>query len=423
MHLGAFSAYLFSMAEAEVIKYGDSKVTLRKRSDGNLIVSWREDGRLMKSTRADSEKTREWAKRKVRELGARSGMRWVSPGAGDRLLWLERIAGGGPEAAPLLADLEEAVAILAGRGTLREAARWFVESTPAGAERVTLAVAVGRFVAFYKAHHPRDTVCGPKSELEALAKVEGQRLLREVDAALLGVHVRRGTPEPVARTVRNRVSYWGLFFNWCKKNSLWPMGMPTPAAGVKRPRKVVKSPEIFTPEQGLLLARTVLAKYPQHLAYVVLAGWLGCRPTECVRLVWTDVDFEQNLLHVRAEVARKVARERWIPMPPRVAALLKACKESRRKRAGRAERLCRLRAQVDVSRVAREAGLVWSIDVLRHSRITYRLQETRDIGQVAEESGNSPSEIRASYKRPIPPGVAEKWWAVLEQVEARDWVG
>jgi hypothetical protein len=82
-----------------------------------------------------------------------------------------------------------------------------------------------------------------------------------------------------------------------------------------------------------------------------------------------------------------------------------------------------LRAQVDVSAVARAAGLKWSIDVLRHSRITYRLQETRDIGLVAEESGNSPGEIRASYKRPIPPGQAERWWQVLDEVEARDWEG
>jgi integrase len=411
VHAGAFSAFLFGMAEAEVFKYADAKVTLRKRGDGNLIASWREDGRMMKSSRADSEKTREWARRKVRELGARTGMKWVSPAQGDRLLWLERIAGGGPESARVLADLEEAMATLAGRGTLREAARWFVDSTPAGAERVTLADAVGRFVAFYKAHHPRDTVCGPKSELEGLAKAEGGRLLREVDADLLGRHVRRG--KPVVRTVRNRISYWVLFFNWCKGNALWPEGRKTPAAGVKKPRKVMKSPEIFTPEHGALLLRTVAEKCPQHLAYAVLAGWLGLRPSECVRMEWADLDFEQGLVHVRAEVARKVARERWLPMTPQVAALLKGCQQARRNRAGRRERVCRLRAQVEVSAVARAAGMVWSIDVLRHSRITYRLQETRDIGLVAEESGNSPGEIRASYKRPIPPGEAEKWRAVL----------
>jgi integrase len=133
-------------------------------------------------------------------------------------------------------------------------------------------------------------------------------------------------------------------------------------------------------------------------------------------VTWDDVDWRQGLLHVRAEVAKKVARERWVPLSPAAVDWLRWCQEMPRPRKGRMERICRLRSQVDVSRVARAAGLVWSIDVLRHSRITYRLQETRDIGLVAEESGNSPGEIRASYKRPVPPGEWQKWDAVIAMV-------
>jgi integrase len=407
------------MAEAEVFKYGDAKVTLRKRGDGFLLASWREDGRVRKSSRADSVKTREWAARKAREIDAKTGARWVPPAAAERLAWLERMAGGGEAAGRLLGDMEEAMRTLDGRGTLREAARWFVESTPAGAERVTLKEAVGRFLVFYESHHPRSTLSGVRSELNAGAGEFGGLLLREVSAEVLGKHARRG--EAAIRTVRNRISYWGLFFNWCKANALWPEGRRTPAQGMKKPRKEIKAPEIFTPEEGLVLLRAVLKDCPQHLAYAILAGWLGCRPSECVRIDWTDVDFTHNLLHVRAEVAKKVGRERWIPMPERVAWMLDQCLHARRKQSGRKERLCRLRAQVDVSAAGRKAGLNWSIDVLRHSRITYRLQELHDIGKVAEESGNSPSEIRASYKRPIPPGEAERWFAVLEKVTPEDW--
>lgn len=420
MQSGAFSAYLLGMGEAEIFRFGDAKVTLRKRGDGNLIASWWEEGRMRKSSRADSQKTRDWALRKARELGGKTGMRWVSPAAGDRLEWLERIAGGGPEAGRLLADVEEAMRELDGRGTLREAARFWVANTPRGAERLTLAEAVERFVRFYKSHHPRMTWNGPKSELEALVEAAGGLLLSAVDSALLTRHTRRGGA--AVRTVRNRCSYWSLFFNWCKDHGLWPEGRKTPAQLLKRPKKLVKSPEIFTPEDGAVLVRAVLEKCPQHLGYAIVAGWLGCRPSECVRLTWADVDFEQGLVHVRAEVARKVSSERWVPMSAEVKRLLAECQAARRKRSGRKERVCRLRAQVEVSKAAREAGLVWSIDVLRHSRITYRLQETRDIGLVAEESGNSPSEIRASYKRPIPPGQWERWARVLDGVRARDWV-
>jgi hypothetical protein len=57
----------------------------------------------------------------------------------------------------------------------------------------------------------------------------------------------------------------------------------------------------------------------------------------------------------------------------------------------------------------------WPQDVLRHSYITYRLQVLKNIDVVAEEAGNSPREIRDSYKRPIPPGVGEKWFAVVDE--------
>jgi integrase len=427
VHWGAFFVFLFFMGEgserkkAEVFEFAGAKVTLRQRADGYLIAAWREDGRVRKSSRADTEETRVWARRKARELGAASGKQWVSPAAGERMAWLERIAGGGADAvARLLGDVEEALKMLEGRGSLREAARCFLVHEPVTARDARLAEAVERFLKFYAAHHPRMTVNGPRSELGHLAKESPGLRLLDVTPEMLGRHTRRG--EAAVRTVRNRISYWVLFFNWCAENGLWPEGKKSPALKVKKPRKLVKAPVVFWPEEGRMLVAAVLAGCPQHLGYAVLAGWLGLRPSECVRMDWGDVDFAQGLVHVRAEVARKVGRERWVPMTAEVARILQECKESRRKASGRKERICRLRAQVDVSRVARDAGLAWSIDVLRHSRITYRLQETRDIGMVAEESGNSPSEIRASYKRPIPPEMWRKWEAVLVTVEARDWV-
>jgi len=401
------------MAEAEVFEFSGARVTLRKRGDGNLIACWREDGRMRKSSRADTDKTRAWARRKARELGMATGRQWISPAEGERLQWLERIAGGGAEAVTgLLADVEEARKLLAGRGSLRDAVRCFLEHEPKTLQDARLGATVEKFVEFYEAHHPRMTVNGPKSELGHLARQAPGLRLTEVTAELLSNHVRRGAA--AVRTVRNRISYWVLFFGWCRDHEIWPAGRRLPTAMVKKPKKLVKSPEIFTPRQGAMLLKTVREECPQHVGYVILAGWLGLRPSECVRVEWSDVDWTQRLVHVRAEVARKVSSERWVPMTPAVLRALDAHMHAPRKQAGRLTRVCRLRAQVEVSRVARAAGLQWSIDVLRHSRITYRLQETRDIGQVAEESGNSPGEIRASYKRPIPPGVWEEWEAVME---------
>lgn len=386
-----------------------------------MAVRWREDGKWRTTTRIDWEEAKTWAKGKAKQLDAASGAQWVTAAGREQLEWLRRIAGGAEGVPAVLSHLEAAGKALGGElGRLAEAARWWASQGGETMRGVTMKVAVAEFMADYEGKHPKITVRGVKSELGAFAGKFPEVLLEHVTAEMLGAHVRRGGV--ANRTVRNRHSYWILFFNGAIARQWWPRSAPVPIAGVKREKPVRKSPEIFTPEEGARLLVAVAEREPQHLAYLLVAGWLGCRPSECQRLLWEDFDFEEGVLHVRAEVARKVMAERWVPVPGRLLALLKECRDARRKGGGKREHVCRLKAQNMVSEVARGIGLKWSIDVLRHSRITYRLQETHDIGKVAEESGNSPSEIRASYKRPIPPGRWELWGKALDGVVVRDWV-
>ena len=408
------------MSDAESVNYGAAEVTIRKRADGRLALKWRENGKWMNTTRLDAEKARAWAKRKVRELDAASGAQWVSPAAREHLEWLRRLAGGAEGVPGLLAHVETALGAVQGvPERLAEAARWWMAQGGATMRRMTVRDAIAAFLAEYAKLHPSITVRGPKSELLAFSTAHGDLLLEDLRPELLRGHVERGGV--AKRTMANRHSYWTLFFAWAVRSQVWPRGTPAPIAEVRRRKPDRKAPEIFTPEEGRRLLAAVSAEEPQHVAYLVVAGWLGCRPFECQRLLWSDLDEEHGLLHVRAEVARKVAAERWVPVPRRALEILLGCREAVRKRAGKAGHVCRVKSQNVVSEVARRLGLRWSIDVLRHSRITYRLQETGNIGLVAEESGNSPAEIRASYKRPIPPGRWQGWMAALEAGFASDW--
>jgi len=408
------------MAERESISYGGTSIAIHVRGDGRIALRWREDGRWRTTTRLDMEDAKTWARVKAREIDTTRGAQWVTPAAREQLAWLRRIAGGAEAVPTLLSHLESAVAALGGTaGKLPDAARWFAAQGGESMRDVTMKVAVKEFLVSYERKHPTITVRGVKSELSAFARQHPNVPLSEVKADMLATHIRRGGV--ANRTVRNRHSYWILFFNGAIAEHWWPRNSPAPIAGVKREKPVRKSPEIFTPAEGVLLIRAVSAEAPQHLAYLLIAGWLGCRPFECQRLLWSDVDFDQSLLHVRADVARKVAAERWVPIPVELLGLLRECRDARRKAAGKRDHVCRLKAQNAVSEIARRTGLKWSIDVLRHSRITYRLQELHDIGRVAEESGNSPSEIRSSYKRPIPPGRWQQWMDALQAAVPGDW--
>lgn len=408
------------MQERESVSYGGTKIALNVRGDGRIAVRWREDGKWRTTTRLEMEDAKKWARVKARELETARGAQWVTPAAKEQLEWLRRLAGGAEGVPALLSHMEAALSVAKDAGRLAEAARWFIAQGGAEMQNVTVRVAVADFLAEYERKHPVITVRGPRSELKAFVVGHGHVMLEGITPGMLGEHIARGGAGK--RTMANRHSYWTLFFNWAIKGNRWPRATPPPIANVTRKKPDKKAPDIFTPEEGRALLAAVSGKEPQHLAYLIVAGWLGCRPFECQRLLWSDLDEVQSLLHVRADVARKVGAERWIPVPEAVMRLLVECREAVRKRAGKKTHICRLKSQNMVSEIARRLGLTWSIDVLRHSRITYRLQEIHDIGRVAEESGNSPSEIRASYKRPIPPGRWVQWMAALEAAVPGDWV-
>jgi integrase len=65
--------------------------------------------------------------------------------------------------------------------------------------------------------------------------------------------------------------------------------------------------------------------------------------------------------------------------------------------------------------LARDAGLRWKKNALRHSFISYRLAEVQDTAKVALEAGNSPQMIFKHYRELVRPVEAKKWFAI-EQV-------
>ncbi len=413
-----------------VIQVGAAVIKLYPRGNGKVSLSWSEGGRGRRTTRNNMEAATAWAKAKAKQLSGATGARWVAPAAADRIGWLETLAGGPEAAARLLAALEEAKAALGGDLTeIGKAAAWYAKHGPPAVERQTVHEAVEAFVLEYESHHPSSTYRPVRSELRSFAAKYGTMDLIVVGHSELSNHVFRAGAEgpPAKRTVRNRIAAWTTFFRRCEALGWWPEGKKHPSSTVKRPRLDDVAPPIFTPEVAGRLLALIEAEARQHLPFLLIAGWLGCRPSECQRLRMDDFDFKAALLHVRASVARKTQRERWVPMAPALARRLKSLfaedadgalgARAEGGRRGAKGMACRHHSREAISAMARERGVieVWPPDVLRHSFITYRLQVTGSIDKTAEEAGNSPAEIRASYRRPIPPGVAETWWSVLEE--------
>ena len=398
-----------------------------------VAVAWNEAGVAKRTTRSSWDEARKWAKAKAATLDASTGARWVTPAAAERLAWLDRlsgVSGGGDEPGRLLADVEAALGLLAevtgqasdGRTVrLEEAVRWFVESGMAGARKMTLAAAAEGYIGEYEGHHESASARPMRSELRTLVarlSVDGRgdMPLTDLTQAMLADHVRRGDPAP--RTIRNRVAVWTTFLRRAQALEWWPDGRRLPTAALKKPMKEDRAPEIFTPDEGLAILKAIREHLPRYLPYLLIAGWLGCRPSECLRLKWSDFDWEAGMLHVTPDVARKTRRERWVPMDAAVAALLRDAMGWERHHSASPGKPCLAHSRMFVSRWVREHGVVsrWPADVLRHSYITHRMQVLANIDKTAEEAGNSPREIRASYRRPIRAGQGERWFSAVGRV-------
>lgn len=398
--------------ELAPVTYGGAVIRLYPRGNGNIALKWREAGEEKSTTRADEERARKWARLKARELADATGGRFVPHAHVERLDWLDRLAGGSEHTPALLATLESALQTLGGsRHSLTEAAAWYAKQGLAHTKAVTVAQATASFLAEYEVHHPLSTLSPIRSELRALAAAHGTLPVLDLDLPLLDALVRRG--KPAKRTVRNRITHLTTFFNRGVPLGWWPEGRKPPSLSIKRPRPDDKAPPILTPHQGqqllLAAAKGTPGQRKSPLPYLLLAGWLGCRPSECLRLDWSDFDWKHRILHLRVEVVGKTSRERWVHMKPELVAWLKPL-------AQKSGKVCMQRSVERITEIARTEGIVekWEPDVLRHSYITYRLGEKAPIEDVAEESGNSPAIIRRDYRRPIPPGVAAKWWACLK---------
>ena len=70
---------------------------------------------------------------------------------------------------------------------------------------------------------------------------------------------------------------------------------------------------------------------------------------------------------------------------------------------------------------ASQADLSWKANALRHSFISYRVAQTRDIAAVAIEAGNSSRMIFAHYRELCTESEAAEWFGIVPATsEARN---
>jgi hypothetical protein len=263
------------------IEFGGCVVVVSRRGDGRFWLRWREGGGWKDTTRKDETGALAFAEDKVRKLARGTGEQWVRAGEAEALAALRRVAPG-MELGRIVAEVAGAIEALGGdAGKLRAAADYYVQSGPGGVVDMTLhgALAVVRAEYDHSRGATRNTM---RVSLDGMKRTMPEKGLAEVRREDVEKFVfEKGIG---VRTSRNRLSQAGTFFGRCTALGFWPLARPLPTAAVKRPRLPDKAPEIFTPPQGARLLGKVREVCPRYFSYLMLAGWVGCRPSECLRL-------------------------------------------------------------------------------------------------------------------------------------------
>jgi len=201
--------------------------------------------------------------------------------------------------------------------------------------------------------------------------------------------------------------------------------------------------EIFTPQE----MREILDHSPEGLVpFLVIGAFAGIRSAEIQRLRWQNIQLEHNLIEIRAADA-KTASRRTVPIQPNLKVWLEACKDKEGlvcpyatpsnaiqdlvatiNKARKAERV-KLNPEAGKRKKTSKKGAAgaarkldekqddwkfkWKHNALRHSFISYRVAEVKNVAEVALEAGNSPQMIFQHYRELVRPEAAKAWFGLM----------
>lgn len=171
--------------------------------------------------------------------------------------------------------------------------------------------------------------------------------------------------------------------------------------------------KVWEPAQ---LERLLKFTRPNMIPFTVCQAFAGVRTEELcpadprkVPLDWSDFDWELRTITINYETGK--TGERIIPMSPNLVIWLKPYRRP-------SGPVCRIaNTSVALHQAKGRAGLPQgkgeSRNILRKSFGSYRLAQINNIGQVAEEMGNSPAKIKSNYRKPKTAVAAKAWFGIL----------
>ena len=164
--------------------------------------------------------------------------------------------------------------------------------------------------------------------------------------------------------------------------------------------------EIFRPDEIVALLE---AADKALVPFIVIGGFAGLRSSEILRLDWQDVKFDSdNIIVQKGKVKKRGQSRRIVPMLPN----LKAWLTLYAKRTGLVWPFSKPYLYESLAALTVKTKVQWKDNALRHSFVSYRVAQIKNIPQVAFECGNSMQRIASNDRELVTEQDAAKWFSI-----------
>jgi integrase len=387
-----------------IVKKGSMSVRIYHTPENGrdrFTIEWREAGVRRRVTRVDLAEARELAKETAGRLSGGLGAGLVLSGA-EREAYQHALKALKPSGLSLSVAVDEFMKARSFDVPVVEAAKAYAATHNAKLPSRTVAEIVGELLSAKKADGASKAYLHAlKSYLSAFSR-DFKGNIADVQTADIDAWLRALKLSPRSRN--NFRNYVALLFSFAQRAGYLDPDKKNAGERTSTARRKETEIEIFTPaEMASLLASADDVARP----FLVLGGFVGLRSAEILRLTWTDINWPEKVVEIRAGVSKTKTR-RLPPLTDAACAWLESYKGSK---GVIIPSLDKLRQALE--RASDDSGVAWKKNGLRHAYGTYRIAVLKDPVRVSYEMGNSAQVIRQSYDRVVPERTGRAWFAIL----------
>ena len=226
----------------------------------------------------------------------------------------------------------------------------------------------------------------------------GEEMIAGISASRIEEWLRGlGVGAVTRNTFRRRL---GVLFSFAKRRGYVT---ENPIADVERAKEREIEIEILSVSQ---VARLLESASSEMLPFWAIGAFAGLRRAEIERLTWSEIDFDADVIEVKASKS-KTASRRLVTIQPNLREWLAPYRN-------RVGHVCPVNLQPKINDDRERAGLRagWPQNALRHSFGSYHLAQFNDAARLALEMGNSPATIFRHYRQLVKPKDAERYWKI-----------